>query len=73
MHFESLGQYHDAWAGIVLRAPDQFIDFDGNPVDQASALEEAFEEIRTGFHFVAKKVKDQTVAWGSARTHCDVT
>ena len=60
MDFESLGRYHWAWAGIVLCAPDGFLDLDGNPVvDQKSALEEAFEEIRSGFHFVEKKIKDQ--------------
>ena len=59
MHFESLGQYHDAWSTIVLSAPASFRTFDGAPVpDQAAALEEAFALIRSGFVFVEKKLED---------------
>jgi hypothetical protein len=57
--FESLGQYHDHWATIVLNAPDEFRDVDGNAVDQRAALEEAFDVLRAGFPFVERKVKDQ--------------
>jgi hypothetical protein len=56
--FESLGQYHDHWASIVLYAPDRFQDLDGNPVDQRAALEEAYEVLRSGFEFVVRKVNN---------------
>jgi hypothetical protein len=57
--FESLGQYHDHWSVVVLLAPDEFHDFDGNIVDQRRALEEAFDVLRSGFIFVERKIKDQ--------------
>lgn len=56
--FESLGQYHDHWASIVLHAPDDFQDFDGNVVNQRQALEEAYDVLRAGFVFVERKIKD---------------
>lgn len=60
MEFESIGQYHDAWSGIVLYAPDGFTSLDGDALpDQKAALDAAFEEIYSGFHFVEKKIKDQ--------------
>ena len=60
LKFESLGQYHDAWAGIVLFAPNEFTDLDGNPIaDQSAALEEAFQTIHDGFGLVERKIKDQ--------------
>jgi hypothetical protein len=59
MRFESLGQYHDSWATIILFAPDSFKTFDGDPVpNQAAALNEAFESIRSGFALVERKIKD---------------
>jgi hypothetical protein len=57
-NFESLGQYHDHWASIVLCAPDRFCDLDGQPLDQREALEEAFDVLRSGFTFVERKIKD---------------
>jgi len=60
MKFKSLGRYHDAWAGIVLFAPDEFTDLDWNPTDdQPGALEEAFRTIHDGFFLVERKIKDQ--------------
>lgn len=60
--FESLGQYHDAWASVLLSAPDNFRWFEGNkfvPVsDQRQALSAAFEDLQSGFHFVERKIKD---------------
>ncbi len=56
--FESLGQYRNHWAMIVLHAPDDFTDIDGNAVDQREALEEAFDVLRAGFTFVERKIKD---------------
>lgn len=55
--FETLGQYHDLWSSILLNAPDGFCDFDGNPVDQGAALEEAYDALRSGFVFVERKLK----------------
>lgn len=60
--FESLGQYHDSWAGIVLCAPDQFRGFDDEPVDQAAELEKRFRWLRDGFLFVERKVKDEQLS-----------
>jgi hypothetical protein len=57
--FESLGQYHDHWATIVLCAPDGFRDLDSQPVDQREALDEAFDVLRSGFVFVERKIKDR--------------
>jgi hypothetical protein len=60
MQFETLGQYHDAWATIILFAPGSFTTFDGDPVpDQAAALAEAFGQVRGGFALVRKKIKDE--------------
>lgn len=58
--FETLGQYHDHWVWILLSAPDEFRDVtEGMTVDQHKALREAFEQLRSGFHFVERKLKDQ--------------
>lgn len=60
MQFETLGQYHDAWATIILCAPDSFTTFDGCPIpDQTAALTEAFGQVRSGFSLVRKKMKDE--------------
>lgn len=61
LKFETLGQYHDQWAWILLSAPDRFHDVRtmGLAADQHAALQEAFEELRSGFHFVKRKLKDQ--------------
>lgn len=56
--FQTLGQYHDAWAGIILFAPDQFTSFDDQPVDQRRELDRRFDELREGFHFAEKKLKE---------------
>jgi hypothetical protein len=56
--FESLGQYHDFWATILLSAPDEFRSYDDREIDQKAALEEAFEVLRSGFHFAERKVKE---------------
>ncbi len=56
--FESLGQYHDFWATILLSAPDEFRSYDDREIDQKAALDEAFEVLRSGFHFAERKVKE---------------
>lgn len=57
--FESLGEYHDFWATIILCAPDQFPEYDWDvpPRDQAQRLEEAFADLHAGAHFAEKKLK----------------
>lgn len=57
--FESLGQYHDSWSIILLRAPDQFPEYDWDPPprSQAQRLEEEFASLRAGAHFAEKKLK----------------
>ena len=56
--FESIGQYHDHWASVILCAPDSFRSVDDSPVNQKDALREAFDVLRTGFKFVERKEKD---------------
>jgi hypothetical protein len=58
--FESLGQYHDHWAFVLLSAPDRFHDLYGHGLvqDQHGALREAFDDLREGFSFAEKKLKD---------------
>lgn len=60
--FNTLGQYHDAWSSIILCAPDSFSSFDEKPVDQRHELDRAFADLREGFHFVEKRLKDERVA-----------
>lgn len=57
--FESLGQYHDSWAGVLLYAPDDFPEYDWDPPprSQAQRLEEAFASLRAGAHFAEKRLK----------------
>jgi hypothetical protein len=56
--FESLGQYHDFWATIILCAPDKFSSLDGSPVDQQAELRASFETLRKWFPLAEKKFKD---------------
>ncbi|MFS2047909.1 hypothetical protein ACEN9J_11865 [Variovorax sp. Varisp41] len=62
MHFESVGQYHDALAAIVLSAPDRFQSFDDEAVDQNLELERRFRDLRDQFHWVEKKLKEPRLA-----------
>lgn len=57
--FESLGQYHDSWATIILCAPDQFPEYDWDTParSQAQRLEEAFADLHAGTHFAEKRIK----------------
>jgi len=59
--FETLGHYHDYWTWLLLSAPDRFrevISF-SLAVDQQKALQEGFARLRSGFHFVERKLKDE--------------
>lgn len=60
-NFETLGQYHDHLASVVLSAPDRFYDvrLGDLAADQQQALAKAFDRIRSGFHFIQKKLKDE--------------
>lgn len=58
--FESLGQLHDFWSSVVLKAPDKFeMSFIDTPIDQHQAFLDAFESLRGGFKFVRAKLKDE--------------
>lgn len=58
--FESLGQFHDFWSTVLLKAPDKFeMSFIDTPIDQRQALLDAFESLRNGFSFVRAKLKDE--------------
>ena len=59
--FESLGQYHDSWAVIVLCAPDQF-GFDDELVDQAAELEKRFRWLRDGFFLSNARLRTSSYA-----------
>jgi hypothetical protein len=58
--FQTLGQYHDAWSTVLLFAPDDFrsFDVDEKPIDQRARLDSEFSDLRDGFHFAEKKLKD---------------
>jgi len=60
MEFETLGQWHDNWAWVLLSAPDHFRDIrtDGLIPDQQAALIDAFDQLRLGFHFAERKLDD---------------
>jgi hypothetical protein len=60
--FNTLGQYHDAWAWVILSAPDSFSSFDNTPVDQRQELDRAFADLRAGFHYAEKKLKHARLA-----------
>lgn len=53
--FESLGEYHDHWALVILCAPDNFFSDDDAPVNQAEALKEAFDVLKSGISFVEER------------------
>lgn len=59
--FESLGQYHDLWAWVLLSAPDNFRGIDSEPVDQTKELEKSFNDLRSNFYLARKNVKDDRV------------
>jgi hypothetical protein len=56
--FESLGQYHDFWATVVLCAPDNFRSVDGSPVNQQTELRSSFETLKKWFPLAERKFKD---------------
>jgi hypothetical protein len=58
--FETLGQYHDCWATVILCAPTDFPeqDWDRPGMTQRDRLDEAFELLRSGSDFADKKLKD---------------
>jgi|GEM_PF-1232690 len=56
--FESLGQYHDLWAVVVLSAPNNFRGINDEPVDQIVELKNAFDGIRGNFHLTKKNISD---------------
>ena len=60
--FNTLGQYHDAWSVVILCAPDSFLSFDDESVDQRRELERSFADLRDGFHFAEKRLKDARMA-----------
>ena len=64
LKFESLGQWHDSWAWVLLSAPNRFSEYKESekkmmPVEnQVAALSHAHEQLASGFHFAEKKLKD---------------
>jgi hypothetical protein len=62
--FETLGQWHDFWASLLLSAPDHFMHVSSSALleDQPRALREAFERLRSGFHFARRKLNDERLS-----------
>jgi len=62
--FETLGQWHDYWFVVLLSAPDELKEYDAKACkmvklsDQATALNDAYETLLSGFHFAERKLKD---------------
>lgn len=63
-NFETLGQYHDFWSAILGDAPNNFRNILSDELlpDQKQALSDAFDELRSGFPFVEKKLKDDRLS-----------
>jgi hypothetical protein len=65
IRFESLGQWHDFWAVVLLSAPDDFREYDekssemAKVSDQVAALKNAYETLICGFHFAHRKLQDE--------------
>ena len=61
---ETLGQYHDLWAKIILSAPDHFTNVrDGSLIaDQKTELCDEFDRLRAGFHFARDRIKDDRLS-----------
>ncbi|WP_299323790.1 hypothetical protein [Parasphingopyxis sp.] len=62
--FETIGRYHDHWSYVLVSAPDRFreIGDDAFVADQQKELEDAFDQLRSGFHFAERKLKDERLA-----------
>lgn len=66
--FETIGQWHDYWAVVLLRAPNEFRDYDAKKgcmvpaKDQTEALEIAYATLKSGLHFAERKIKDDGLA-----------
>lgn len=66
--FESLGQWHDYWAVVLLSAPNGFREYDDTlrrmvlAADQDAALRNAYETLLSGFGFAKKKLKDDAIS-----------
>ncbi|WP_406234153.1 hypothetical protein ACI703_01225 [Isoptericola jiangsuensis] len=62
--FETLGQWHDFWAVVILRSPDEFVEYNEKlrsfirVEDQKSALEEAYDTLLSGLPLAQRKLKD---------------
>lgn len=58
--FETLGQYHDCWATVILCAPSDFPEEDWDPpgMTQRDRLDEAFALLRSGIGFAERKLKE---------------
>jgi len=62
--FETLGQWHDFWASLLLSAPDNFREYDTQQnkfvcvANQSDALTAGFDTLRSGLYFAEHKVKD---------------
>lgn len=61
---ETLAEYHDHLASLVLTAPDNFREVVSGSLysDQAAALKANFDVLRSDFHLVESKLRDDHLA-----------
>jgi len=61
---ETLGQYNDLWASLILTAPDHFYSVADMSLvaDQRAALLEEFGRLTAGFHFARKQINDDHIS-----------
>lgn len=61
---ETLAEYHDHLASLILNAPDHFREVVSGDLysDQAEALNANFDVLRSDFHFVERNLKDDHLA-----------
>jgi len=55
---ESLGQFHDFLRFVFLHAPNDLAR-DFLPLERQLDLQESFDLLKQGFHYVARRVKDE--------------
>jgi len=59
--FKTVVEYHDYLASVVLQAPDRFYDVCAmsQAADQPQELERAFDQLRSQFHLIRRKLNDE--------------
>ena len=55
---ETIDDYHTVLTTVLACAPEGFVPFGDEVIDQATALREAFNDLRDGLRFARMKVRD---------------